>query len=53
MFGRPIGQNQGIQFPIARAYVDVEAADLMRFRAAELFDRGEPRELRRPTWPCC
>ena len=42
VFGRPIGQNQGIQFPIARAYVDVEAADLMRFRAAELFDRGEP-----------
>jgi acyl-CoA dehydrogenase len=42
VFGRPIGQNQGIQFPIARAHVDVEAADLMRFRAAELFDRGEP-----------
>ena len=42
VFGRPIGQNQGIQFPIARAYVSVEAADLMRFRAAELFERGEP-----------
>lgn len=42
VFGRPIGQNQGVQFPIARAHVDVEAADLMRFRAAELFDRGEP-----------
>ncbi|GAC1405424.1 MAG: acyl-CoA dehydrogenase family protein [Chloroflexota bacterium] len=42
VFGRPIGQNQGIQFPIARAFVNVEAADLMRFRAAELFDRGEP-----------
>jgi len=42
VFGRPIGQNQGVQFPIARAYVHVEAADLMRFRAAELFDRGEP-----------
>ncbi len=42
VFGRPIGQNQGIQFPIARAHVSVEAADLMRFRAAELFDRGEP-----------
>jgi acyl-CoA dehydrogenase len=41
-FNRPIGQNQGIQFPIARAHVNVEAADLMRFRAAELFDRGEP-----------
>jgi acyl-CoA dehydrogenase len=42
VFGRPIGQNQGIQFPIARAHVSVEAADLMRFRAAELFERGEP-----------
>ena len=42
MFNRPIGQNQGVQFPIARAHVNVEAADLMRFRAAELFDRGEP-----------
>jgi acyl-CoA dehydrogenase len=42
VFGRPIGQNQGVQFPIARAHINVEAADLMRFRAAELFDRGEP-----------
>ena len=42
VFGRPIGQNQGVQFPIARAHVNVEAADLMRIRAAELFDRGEP-----------
>ncbi len=42
VFGRPIGQNQGIQFPIARAHISVEAADLMRFRAAELFERGEP-----------
>ena len=42
MFNRPIGQNQGVQFPIARAHVNVEAADLMRIRAAELFDRGEP-----------
>jgi acyl-CoA dehydrogenase len=41
VFGRPIGQNQGIQFPMARAYINVEAADLMRFRAAELFDQGE------------
>jgi acyl-CoA dehydrogenase len=41
VFGRPIGQNQGVQFPIARAHVNVEAADLMRIRAAELFDRGE------------
>jgi len=42
VFGRPIGQNQGVQFPIARAHVNVEAADLMRIRAADLFDRGEP-----------
>lgn len=42
VFGRPIGQNQGIQFPIARAHVNVEAADLMRVRAAELFDAGRP-----------
>lgn len=42
VFDRPIGQNQGIQFPIAKAYVNVEAADLMRFRAADLFDKGQP-----------
>ena len=42
VFGRPIGQNQGIQFPIARAHVNIEAADLMRIRAAELFDAGKP-----------
>jgi acyl-CoA dehydrogenase len=42
VFGRPIGQNQGVQFPIARAHVNVEAADLMRIRAAGLFDRGAP-----------
>jgi acyl-CoA dehydrogenase len=42
VFNRPIGQNQGVQFPLARAHVNVEAADLMRFRAAGLFDRGEP-----------
>jgi acyl-CoA dehydrogenase len=41
VFARPIGQNQGVQFPIARAHVNVEAANLMRGRAAELFDRGE------------
>lgn len=38
VFGRPIGQNQGVQFPIARAYVNVEAASLMRYQACELFD---------------
>jgi acyl-CoA dehydrogenase len=42
VFGRPIGQNQGVQFPIARAHMNIEAADLMRFRAAERFDRGLP-----------
>ena len=42
VFGRPIGQNQGVQFPIARAHVNVEAADLMRVRAATLFDDGRP-----------
>jgi acyl-CoA dehydrogenase len=42
VFGRPIGQNQGVQFPIARAHVDIEAADLMRIRAAALFDAGRP-----------
>jgi acyl-CoA dehydrogenase len=42
VFGRPIGQNQGVQFPIARAHVNVEAADLMRYRAADLFDAGMP-----------
>jgi acyl-CoA dehydrogenase len=41
VFGRPIGQNQGVQFPIARAHVNLEAANLMRIRAAEMFDRGE------------
>jgi acyl-CoA dehydrogenase len=42
VFGRPIGQNQGVQFPIARAYARVEAASLMVEKAALLFDRGEP-----------
>jgi acyl-CoA dehydrogenase len=42
VFGRPIGQNQGVQFPIARAYVNVEAASLMRFDAARRFDAHEP-----------
>ena len=42
VFDRPIGQNQGIQFPIARAYANVRAADLMRYEAARLFDSGKP-----------
>ena len=41
VFDRPIGQNQGIQFPIARAYASVQAADLMRYKAAALFDAGK------------
>ena len=41
VFDRPIGQNQGIQFPIARAYANVRAADLMRYEAARLFDGGQ------------
>ncbi len=40
VFGRPIGQNQGIQFPIARAYAEMEASALMVDRAAQLFDNG-------------
>jgi len=40
VFGRPIGQNQGVQFPIAEAYIEVEAADLMRFEACRRFDAG-------------
>jgi acyl-CoA dehydrogenase len=42
VFGRPIGQNQGVQFPIARAYAASEAAALMVERAAALYERGEP-----------
>ena len=42
VFGRPIGKNQGVQFPIAQAYIETEAANLMRFKACELFDAGKP-----------
>ncbi|WP_370306026.1 acyl-CoA dehydrogenase family protein [Sinimarinibacterium flocculans] len=42
VFDRPIGQNQGVQFPIAEAYIEVEAANLMRWRACELFDAHQP-----------
>jgi acyl-CoA dehydrogenase len=42
VFDRPIGKNQGVQFPIAEAYVEVEAASLMRFRACELYDARKP-----------
>jgi acyl-CoA dehydrogenase len=42
VFGRPIGANQGVQFPIAEAFIAVEAANLMRYRACTLFDAGAP-----------
>ncbi len=42
VFGRPIGQNQGVQFPIARAYMAMRAAALMVERAAELYEAGKP-----------
>ena len=42
VFGRPIGQNQGVQFPIAESYIEVEAANLMRWKACELFDANQP-----------
>ena len=42
VFDRPIGQNQGVQFPIAESHIETEAASLMRFRACELYDSGKP-----------
>ena len=42
VFDRPIGRNQGVQFPIADAYIEIEAANLMRFKACELFDAHQP-----------
>ena len=42
VFGRPIGQNQGVQFPIAEAHIEVEAADLMRWKACALYDAHQP-----------
>ncbi|EJO32715.1 acyl-CoA dehydrogenase family protein [Achromobacter marplatensis] len=42
VFGRPIGQNQGIQHPLAQAWMQLEAADLMVFKAASLYDAGQP-----------
>jgi acyl-CoA dehydrogenase len=41
VFNRPIGQNQGVQFPLARAYAELEAADMICRRAAALFDAGQ------------
>ena len=42
VFGRPIGQNQGVQFPIAESFIEIEAANLMRWKACALFDAHEP-----------
>lgn len=42
VFGRPIGTNQGVQFPLARSYAELEAADMMARRAAALFENGQP-----------
>jgi acyl-CoA dehydrogenase len=42
VFGRPIGQNQGVQFPIAESFIEVEAANLMRYRSCELYDSHKP-----------
>ena len=42
VFGRPIGQNQGVQFPIAEAFIEIEAANLMRYKACDLLDAGAP-----------
>ena len=52
VFNRPIGKNQGVQFPIARAHVNVEAADLMRARRPSCSTPGS-RAGPRPTWPSC
>jgi acyl-CoA dehydrogenase len=42
VFGRPIGQNQGVQFPIAESFIEIEAANLMRYEACRLYDAQEP-----------
>ncbi len=42
VFGRPIGQNQGVQFPIAESYIEIEAANMMRYEACRLYDTHEP-----------
>ena len=42
VFGRPIGQNQGVQFPIAEAFIEIEAADLMRYQSSKLYDADLP-----------
>ncbi len=50
VFGRPIGQNQGIQFPLAEAFIELEAANLMRWRACEKIDARQNAGTE-PTWP--
>ena len=42
VFGRPIGQNQGIQFPLAESFMELEAANLMRYKACDLYDQKKP-----------
>jgi acyl-CoA dehydrogenase len=42
VFGRPIGQNQGVQFPIAESFIEIEAANLMRYEACRLYDAHQP-----------
>jgi acyl-CoA dehydrogenase len=42
VFDRPIGKNQGVQFPLAETYIELRAADLMRYKACALFDAGQP-----------
>jgi acyl-CoA dehydrogenase len=42
VFGRPIGQNQGVQFPIAESFIEIEAANLMRYEACRLYDAQQP-----------
>jgi acyl-CoA dehydrogenase len=42
VFGKPIGANQGVQFPLARSHMALQAADLMRWKAAWLYDAGQP-----------
>ncbi len=42
VFNRPIGQNQGVQFPFTAVFAKIQAADLMRYKAATLFDQGKP-----------
>ncbi len=53
VFGRPIGQNQGVQFPLARAYAELEAADMMCRRGRGAVPRRACLAGRTPIWPSC